>query len=108
MDVIKFAKDFKKLDNDNFSTLRVHDRYKKGEIYLVKTPTKEFKALLLDKNHYKLKDIPNRCLMQDTDTTTYYKAIEQLKEFYPDLNLNTEVVDLFFAKKFHKKVVGNV
>jgi hypothetical protein len=103
MEIIKFAKDFKKLDNDNFSTIRVHDRYNEGEIYLVKTPTKTFKARLMAKDYSKLKDIPNRFLMEDTDTTTYYKAMAQLKEFYPDINPSTEVVNLFFTKKIHQR-----
>lgn len=102
MRTVKFAKDFKKLDKDNFSTLRLHDKYKEGEIYLIKTPTIEFQARLMAKDFYKLKEIPNRYLMEDTDTTSYFEALKQLHEFYPDINLQSDVVSLFFTKNIHR------
>jgi hypothetical protein len=103
MKTVKFAKDFKKLDNDNFSTLRLHDKYKEGEIYKIKTPSKEFQARLMAKDFSKLKEIPNRYLMKDTDTTSYFEALKQLHEFYPNITLQSEVVDLYFTKKIHRR-----
>ena len=42
---MKFTKDYKKLANDEFSTIRKNTGfYKKGKIYTVITPTQKFSA----------------------------------------------------------------
>ena len=99
MQVIKFAKDYAKLKSKSFSTLRFHDKYEKGKVYLIKTPTKEFKARLITMDYEKVKDIPTFWLCGDTDTHSRKQAIKQLQSYYPTLTEESDTVTLLFNKK---------
>lgn len=104
MQTIRFAKDFKKLDNDNFATIRLKDKYTEGEIYLIKTPTREFEARLMAKEYQRFGDIPKEYIVRDTETDTYSSAMRLFTNFYTDIfTLDSIVVNLFFTKNIHRR-----
>lgn len=97
---IKFSKDFSKLDDRYFSTIRKPGKkLRTGNWHPIQTPTRTFKALLIADYTEKLKHVPTRTLTVDTDTETREEALEVLKGFYPDLSWDSTVRLLWFLKK---------
>lgn len=94
---IKFAKNFKKLDNIIFTTIRTKNKQLKlDELVTIKTPTKSFYATVIGckKTHLfheeKLVSIDKQILIDDLDIKNEKsndvfkeKVINTLKEFYP-------------------------
>lgn len=101
MKTIKFAKDFNKLEDDEFSTLRLEGKQSKYSVnkeYKVVTPTKEFIAKCGYITSTYLKDISDDFLMQDTDTDTRDEALGVLMGFYPDLTPESVLTCIWFKK----------
>lgn len=101
MKVVRFAKDYSKLELDEFTTLRLEgkkSKYAVNKEYKVVTPTKEF---IVKCNHVTtdyLKDIFDGFLMQDTDTKSREEAIYLLKTYYPDLTEDNVLTAIWFKK----------
>lgn len=100
MKTIKFAEDFPKLKDDFFTTIRSYQKEepKLAETYLIKTPTEEFKAMLVDENFCSIYEIPTDILILDTATSSRAEAIEKLQEFYPYIREDDYVRLLYFAR----------
>lgn len=87
MRTIKFGQDFRKLQEDFFTTIRMPPKdLRSGEIVLIKTPTTEFKGIIIKHNTHILNDICTDLLMDDTGTESREDAIMVLREFYPTLD----------------------
>lgn len=99
MKTIKFDNDFSKLDKDVFSTIRKPNyRIKMGVWHLIKSPSKEFKAMCINKVKVRIGELPEGVLLQDTDTSTREEAMELLRKFYPNLEEIHQVTLLWFAR----------
>jgi len=99
MKTIKFAEDFPKLDNDVFSTIRGKNyRIKQLTWHLIKSPTKEFKAMLINRVVVRLGELPDSVLLKDTNTSTLAEAMDVLRKFYPGLEEIHKVTLLWFAR----------
>jgi len=99
MKLIKFAKDFSKLNDSYFTTIRKQTiNLSTGREYLLQTPTQEFSAILIRQHTYKISEISTQTLTQDTDTASREEALEVLREFYPDLDETSQVKLLHFIK----------
>ena len=93
---VEFSHEYSKLEHDVFSTIRLHDKgLKIGEICNIKTPSKAFKAKLINKDHVKLAELSTEFLINDTDTETRKEALDVLNSFY---NAIEDVTVLFFEK----------
>lgn len=101
MKTIKFAKDFKKLYNGEFATLRLEGRqskYVKNKEYRAITPTKEFIVKCTYITSHYLKNICDEFLMEDTDTNSREEALGVLMGFYPDLTSESVLTAIWFKK----------
>lgn len=99
MKPIKFARDFSKLTDPYFTTIRKQSiNLSTGRQYLLQTPTAEFPAILIRQHTYKISEISTKTLTHDTDTDSREEALEVLREFYPDLDENSQVKLLYFTK----------
>jgi len=108
MEVVKFAKDFSKLNSDEFQTIRMpNKKVKENDIVLIKSPKKEFKAKCTFRERLRLDHIFDEFLMKDTNTKSIEDAIEVLREFYPLLGWGSEVVILTFSKDIGKLRFGD-
>lgn len=98
MKLIKFAKDYPKLQDDIFSTIRATPKkLRTGQVCQIKSPSMEFKAILVKKLTEKLSDIDTKALIQDTNTTSWEEAMAALREYYPDLEEDDMVQVLWFV-----------
>lgn len=96
---VKFAKDYSKLNGYYFSTIRNRDnKLRTGNWYFIKSPSQLFKALLVANYPSILDNIPTTVLTMDTDTPTREQAIQELKQYYPDLEEQDVVRVLWFLK----------
>jgi len=94
---IKFAEDFSKLDKEYFTSIRKPSKnLKSGNVYEIKTPTREFKAALVTQSKVRLCEIPEKTLLQDTCTQSRIQAVNKLCEFYPKLTEASPVRLLWF------------
>lgn len=99
---MKILKNYSKLDNNLFTTIRNADsnyKYITGWYYEVETPAGDFTARLITKSIKKLKNTPTELLTLDTDTHTRADAIEELKKYFPDLNEESLILILICIKK---------
>lgn len=81
--LIKFSEDYPKLREEYFSTIRRYDKgFKKEQEVTIKTPTKEFQAVIIVKFKEYLKNIPTDFLIEDTGRSTRDEAIKLLNSFY--------------------------
>ena len=93
---VEFSHEYSKLANDVFSTIRLHDKgLKVGEICNIKTPSRTFKAKLINKDQVKLAELSTEYLTNDTDTETRVEALDVLNSFYSAIE---DVTILFFEK----------
>lgn len=86
-EVLKFDKIFDKLKNDIWTTLRDPKgmaRHQDIRVELTDGRVLGHARLLAQKN-YSLEDIPTELLTYDTDQETREEAIEDLRQYYPDL-----------------------
>ena len=98
---LKFSRDYNKLDDELFTTIRRYDKphYKEGNVILIKSPHKTFEAIIIMKLKRKLKNIPIDFLLQDTETHSYSKAMNLFRRFYTNpLNPNEEITILILKK----------
>jgi len=82
---LKFSEDWSKLDWLVFTTIRKpHPPYNApdGTAFHVKTPTREFDALLLLNIETPLDALSDELLCYDTDSRTRDEAIAKLNSFY--------------------------
>lgn len=100
LDHIKFKEDFKKLNDEKFTTIRLKSkRVKSNSVYWIVTPTQSFKALVVNQSKpIKVCEIPSHILLEDTDTETLEDAFKVLQGFYKDLNLLDEVKIIYLKR----------
>lgn len=97
--VIKFAEDYPKTYSNYFSTIRRRDKNLiTGNWYTMKTPRREFKALLIVQNYLRVCEIPEFTLCKDTNTNTREEGLKVLRKFYPDLKLKDFVIIYWFSQ----------
>jgi len=97
--IIKFSREYSKLNYPLFTTIRRYDKYDVNEEYLVKTPERIFRAFLFFKTKIKLKDIPTRLLIYDTGALCRAEAEGLLSDFYKNpISPREELTILFFIK----------
>ncbi len=107
MKVIKFDKDYKKLENYDFTTIRDHNKeIFLEEIVLIKTPTKSFKAEVTGLAKLPLKDIGCDLIAKDLDleeewlngTVMFEDLLESLQEIYHGLTWDSVVFAYSFMR----------
>lgn len=108
MKILKFSKDYSKLEDRVFTTIRRYDRYKVGEIVSVKTPTKQFHVLILHKFKSKAKDLHKEFLCYDTDTDNLIEAINVLNSFYKKPINDFEKMTILILEKFRSDYKNGV
>lgn len=101
MNTIKFSKDYSKLEKPQFSTIRhpLSTKYNESEIYLVKSPSHNFKVECVNTGIVAIGQLTDKFLMQDTDTKSRHYALEEVMSFYPDLDHCSEVLVVFLKQK---------
>ncbi|MFA0846351.1 MAG: hypothetical protein ACC614_02130 [Methanobacterium formicicum] len=101
MKVIRFAKDYSKMEKPQFSTLRhpLSTKYNEGEIYLAKSPSNNFKVECVNAGVVAIGQLTDKFLMQDTDTKSRYYALKEIMNYYPDLDHCSEVLVVFLKQK---------
>lgn len=98
MKTIRFAKDYPKLNDVFFTSIRTPPKpLRTGTVCFMKTPTKTFKAILVMKRMHRICEIETSILILDTDTHSRDEALAVLREFYPDLEEDGEVQMLWFV-----------
>lgn len=106
---IKFSHEYPKLDRDCFTTIRKRDKgLKVGQTYKIKSPTKEFNAVLTNRVKVRLDQIPDKILFFDTNTTTREEAYNLLNSFYKDPLLPSEKVMLFYFYREGSKIAEKI
>lgn len=83
--VLKFSRDWPKLDAPIFTTIRKsHAPYEadEGTVFDVETPTRRFTAVLLFNTGSSIEDLSTDLLCYDTDTKTREEALAVLNGFY--------------------------
>jgi len=99
MKTIKFSKDYPKLEEILFSTIRAAPKkLRTGQVCRIESPSMEFKAVVVKKLTQKLSEIDMEDLLLDTNTTSRDEAMAELREYYPDLEKDSEVQVLWFVK----------
>lgn len=100
--ILRFAKDYTKLEQKEFSTLRLEPKgktkYSVGKYYQAITPSRRFIVQCTHITAERLKMIQTSFLMTDTDTGSRDDALKELREFYPDLSKNTVLSCIFFKQ----------
>lgn len=98
MKTIRFARDFPKLENIFFTTIRTPPKVMRtGTVCKIQTPTRTFKAILVMKRKDILSEFETDILTIDTATESRDEALAVLREFYPDLQEDSEVQVLWFV-----------
>jgi hypothetical protein len=107
MKVIKFSKDYTKLENYDFTTIRNKNKnLKLEEIVLIKTPTVEFKAEVTGSCKIPLKDMSCDLIAKDLDSLEqwlngsllYEDLLKSLQVFYPELTWKSIVFGYSFMR----------
>lgn len=98
MEIIKFARDYPKLQDDVFSTIRKSPKkLRTGQKVLIKSPNHEFKAIIITARREYLRDIGTGDLTNDTSTESREEALMILREYYPDLDEDSLVQMIWFV-----------
>jgi hypothetical protein len=97
---IEFDRYFPKLNDDIFSTIRKPEKkVKMGTWYRISTKVQgEFKAMCINGGVCRLGEIPEEYLLKDTNTSSKEEALDLLRTFYPDLEIQHKVSFWWFAK----------
>jgi hypothetical protein len=100
LDHIKFKEDFKKLNDETFTTIRLKSkRVKSNAVYRIVTPTRSFKVLVVNQSKpIRVCEIPPHILLEDTGTETLEEAFKVLQGFYKDLTLLDEVKIIYLKR----------
>lgn len=98
-EIIKFRKNYPKLQDDNFTTIRENSTLKRGDEVLIKTPLQQFRAEITSIHDVKLFDIPTYTLLEDTGTAHSTEALHELRQYYPNLTWNSYVYLIGIEKK---------
>ena len=98
MKIIEVPEDYPKLQDDIFSTIRATPKkLRTGQVCQIKSPSMEFKAILVKKLTHKLCEMDMEELLHDTNTTSREGAMAALREYYPDLEEDDQVQVLWFV-----------
>jgi hypothetical protein len=97
--IIKFSKNFPKLDKDKFTTIRRYDKYKEGGLLKVRTPKTTFQAVISRKTKKPLGEIDTPFLLEDTNTQTREEALKLINSFYRKPLQDQEVVTILYLTK---------
>jgi hypothetical protein len=95
--VLKFSRDWSKLKERMFTTIRKpHAPYDAPEmtIFQVETPTRKFLAVLTFSIETSINDLSTDLLTYDTDTDTREHALAVLNSFYRDPPTNVQFMVL--------------
>lgn len=100
--LLKFDKNYSKLDSPVFATLRLNppnkSKYVKNKEYMVKSPGQTFVAECIMILEGQLRNLGDDFLMADTDTESRQEAIEELRRYYPELKKDTLMTCYWFEK----------
>ncbi len=99
MQVIKFSKDYPKLEDNVFTTIRRYDRYQIDDKVIIETPTKEFEAIIIHKFKETLGLLGLEFLLYDTGTNTFSEALKVLNSFYRKAIKTDEKVTILIIRK---------
>lgn len=104
MKTVKFNKDFSKLNQNKFGTLRKAPEgqnipYAENNVYKIESPSMKFKAKCTGIHVVRLEDVSTTFLVYDTDTNSREDALTILKEFYPDLSEKDIFLGIFFERE---------
>ena len=102
MNYIKFSHNYTKLEKNTFPTIRRYDRYELSQHITVKTPTKEFPAIIIAKTKARLEQLSDNFLIRDTDTKNRAEAIKVLNSFYRKPIAGDEVLTILIIEKVKK------
>jgi hypothetical protein len=98
METVKFNKDYHKLNNRHFTTIRWTTSLLEGEKVIIKSPFKKFTAKVTGIGKMQLYKVADSTLTYDTDTLTRDGALEELKKYYPRITWQTEVYVISFMR----------
>ena len=99
MKTMKFSKDYTKLDDRVFTTIRRRDKWEAGETVKVEAPTKNFHAKIIYHCGVMLDDLSTEVLCYDTDTETREKALTLLNSFYRKPLAWNEYLEFYLLRK---------
>lgn len=105
MKTIKYKYEFSKLKRKTFTTIRMNNQeIKSGEIVCHKTLEQKFKAECVGYGTIRFKNIPPKVLIDDMDLeivkskNIYKQALDFMKEFYKDIEMDSDVYIYNFRK----------
>lgn len=97
--VVEFGKEYPKLFNPFFNTIRKSDKgLSPGQRVVIKTPLRTFKARVAFVEERVLKDLPTSILTYDTDTLCRMDALDHLNQYYPYLTWESVVYLIGFER----------
>ena len=97
---LNFAREYKKLRQNTFATIRLETDLEEGELVDVTVDGEKVgTAHVCQIEQMLLKDINDESLKADTDTSSRKEAIQELRKFYPDLDESSEIVVIFLIWK---------
>lgn len=100
---MKFSREYSKLNDRVFTTIRGYNSYQEGQIILIRSPTREFRARILLKTPVKFKEIPEELLQYDTDSPGIEAAVirQKIRELYRqyDPPQDNDVVFIYLLEK---------
>jgi hypothetical protein len=81
---MKFSREYTKLQDRVFSTIRSYSFYNEGQVLECQTPIRTFRARLLLKTTIRFRDIPEYFLQYDTDNPELLAAEcrDEIRSFY--------------------------
>jgi hypothetical protein len=81
---MRFSREYTKLQDRVFSTIRFHSFYNEGEILDCQAPTHSFRVRVLIKSAMRFRNIPEAFLQYDTDCPELSAAEcrEEIRSFY--------------------------
>ena len=98
MKKLKFSKDWKKLNDPIFTTIRRRTDLEEGNIIDIISPKKKFKGIVLFRTSIELSKISTSLLTYDTDTLIRNEAIKVLNSFYQKEIKDYECVELLVIR----------
>lgn len=104
VEIISFSEHYPKLEDPVFTTVRSSDKYggEGDRVSVVVKGEKEFDAVILLKCTTSLSRLSTQFLTYDTDTDSRREAVEILRKFYDDLDLEGELT-VYLLKKISEE-----
>jgi hypothetical protein len=108
MKIIKFDKDFKKLENKEFTTIRAKDKnLKLHDEVTIKSPNYEFTAEVNCMLYVQLEKVPTHLVCRDLDIDfgyflaelSYSHLLDELREYIPKVDWEDYVYLYNFQKQ---------